>query len=204
VDVNGRYDLLVANGAGATNVLTWKQVVWCRGVPFFVFADHEGGGAAGDGANATVAAALRPRLVKAMTLHFQGSAKRHMAAYVPDAPPPPPERPTAAGGPAAAAPAAAAAAAADGAAGRPRRRLRQRRRPGWPRWASDVADALGWPGPAVGGGGDPAAAASAVLVRSRRVCVCDGAACRACRPLGPWLRRVANSRALGEQLRRAC
>lgn len=195
VDVNGRYDMLTRNAPGEQNVLTWKQVVWCSGVPYFVFADNEEGAGPGTGFNASVAAALRPRLVKAMTLHFQNGAKRLMSAYIPDMPPPPStgladnvSGNSGGGGD------------GDGVGRHPAMGGEglQRRRHGWPAWVTALAGKVGL-------GGRPATASrTAADVRAERVCVCRGKACGSCTPVDEWLRSVANSGALREQLRRTC
>jgi len=192
VDVDGRYDLLVRQPPTASNVLTWKQVVWCAGVPFFVYADHEAGGKYGDGGNDTVTAALRPRLVKAATLHFQNGAKHHMPAYVPDVPSVAAAAAEAAAAAAATATAAAAAAAAPAARVAATRAVPRGWRRGWPR---ALAAALSpWRDVRV----------TAAELRAAPLCVCRGAPCRSCRPVEAWLRTVAHSGPLREQLRRSC
>ncbi|GAB0493274.1 hypothetical protein MMPV_004550 [Pyropia vietnamensis] len=198
VDVNGQYDLLVRNAAGVQNVLTWKQVVWCRGVPYFVFADNEEGAGAGSGVNASVAAALRPRLVKAMSLHFQNGAKRLMSAYIPDPPHPP------------------SFGLADnvthihgGGGGRHGRlsdasdKSHQQQRHRWRAWVATLVKKIGL-GNRFGASAENASVPPSVDVRAERVCVCHGKECASCVPVDKWLRRVANSDALGEQLRRTC
>lgn len=193
VDVTGRYNQLVRNAPGVENVLAWKQVVWCAGVPYFVFADNEEGAGPGSGVNATVAAALRPRLVKAMSLHFQNGAKRLMRAYIPDMPPPPSTGLAANGIGGGGSGGHPTALAGDG---------HPRRRHGWLTWVSTLAKHIG-----LGGGGGGSAVANrgpTVDVRAQRVCVCRGKKCASCTPVDEWLRSVANSGALGEQLWRTC
>lgn len=195
VDVNGRYNMLVRNSPGEQNVLTWKQVVWCSGVPYFVFADNEEGAGPGAGVNASVAAALRPRLVKAMSLHFQNGAKRLMSAYIPDMPPPPSSglADNVTGGSGGGGIGSHATAVGEG--------LKQQRH-GWPAWVATLAGMTGLGGRTGGVAG--AASGAAVEIRAERVCVCRGKECASCTPVDKWLRSVTNSGALGEQLRRTC
>lgn len=198
VDVNGQYDLLVRNAAGVQNVLTWKQVVWCAGVPYFVFADNEEGAGPGSGVNASVTAALRPRLVKAMSLHFQNGAKRLMSAYIPDPPLPPSIGP------------ADSVAGTHGDVGRSKSRLpdaadksHQRWRRSWRAWVTTLVKKIGL-SKRSGASAEVAGAPPPVDVRAERVCVCRGQECTSCIPVHKWLRRVANSGALGEQIRQTC